>query len=101
MNTPKKIFFDSSCSLCCSCVNFIRHRDVHEKLIFIPLSDQNNNYVCTDQSCINEDSIIFLNNKKKYIKSTAVIKIVVELGGLWRLIGVFIYFPAYIMVWWR
>lgn len=98
-NLPKKkkiILFDGICNLCNGAVQFIIKHDKKDVFRFIALQSDLGieicNYIGVDQTKI--DSIILYNpNVAYYYKSSAIIEIAKELGGIYSLISIFKIFP--------
>ena len=90
-----KIIYDGQCKLCMSSVAFVKNTDRKKKFNFIPFqineSKQEEKYEKTGVSA--SDSVIFDINGKKYEKSTAVLRILREMGFPWNMFYVFILIP--------
>jgi len=92
----KIILFDGVCNLCDSSVQFIIKHDKKDVFRFVALqSDLGTeicNYIGVDQTKI--DSIVLYNpDVAYYYKSSAIIEIADELGGIYSLISIFKIFP--------
>ena len=89
------ILFDGVCNLCNSSVNFIIDHDKKNDFRFASLqSDAGQNLLKKfDLNTKDFDSIILVENGKHYERSSAVLKIVKEFPGLWKLLYVFIVVP--------
>jgi len=79
------LYFDGICVLCNKSIRFIINRDKnkHFKIGFLQSAKQNNNY----------DSIILLHNGTEYTHSTAIIKSLILLGGIYRCAVLLFIFP--------
>lgn len=94
-NAEKVILFDGVCNLCNSSVNFIIDHDTQNKFKFASLQSD------AGQELLNKfnlntkdfDSIIFVDGDRYYSQSSAVLRIVKEFPGLWKLLYVFIIVP--------
>lgn len=90
-----KIIYDGQCKLCMNSVAFVKNTDRKKKFNFIPFqsieSKQEENPEKTDISAA--DSVIFDINGKKYEKSTAVLRILREMGFPWNMFYIFILVP--------
>ena len=97
-NTNLIILFDGVCNFCDQSVNFIIKRDTKDKFLYAPLnSDAGIEFIKTQSEKVkNTDSIILITNNKVYSKSTAAIKIVSKLKGLWFLMSLFYIVPSFI-----
>jgi predicted DCC family thiol-disulfide oxidoreductase YuxK len=92
----KIILFDGICNLCNSAVQFVIKNDKKDIFRFVALQSELGNEICNhigvDQHKI--DSIILYNpGIAYYYKSTAVIEIGEELGGIYSLISIIRIFP--------
>ncbi|SHH49864.1 thiol-disulfide oxidoreductase DCC family protein [Flavobacterium defluvii] len=95
-NNKKIILFDGACNLCNGAVHFIIKHDKKDVFRFVALqSDLGKeicNYIGVDQTKI--DSIILFNSGVAYYyKSSAVIEIASDLGGIYSLLSIFKIFP--------
>ena len=92
----KIILFDGICNLCDSSVQFIIKHDKKDKFRFVALQSKLGieicNYIGIDQTKI--DSIVLYNpDVAYYYKSSAIIEIENELGGIYSLISIFKILP--------
>lgn len=87
------IFFDGICGLCNGFVDFILRIDKKKKFLFSPL--QSEYALSTLPKNYTEDltSIVVLINGETYSKSAAVLKVMQEIGGSWKLLGIAKIFP--------
>ncbi|PXY43523.1 thiol-disulfide oxidoreductase DCC family protein [Flavobacterium hydrophilum] len=99
LNLPvnkKIILFDGVCNLCDSSLQFIIKHDKKDMFRFVALQSELGigicNYIGVDRTKI--DSIILYNpGVAYYYKSSAVIEIAEELGGVYSLISIFKILP--------
>lgn len=91
------IFFDGVCNLCNNSVQFIIKRDKHKRFLYASLQSDAARDILLQFKIKNSgfDSIILLENGKLYQKSTAILKIVKQLNGFWKLNYVFILIPKF------
>lgn len=92
----KIILFDGVCNLCNGAVQFIIKHDKKDVFRFVALQSELGkeicNYIGIDQTKI--DSIVLYNpNVAYYYKSSAIIEISEDLGGIYSLISIFKIFP--------
>jgi predicted DCC family thiol-disulfide oxidoreductase YuxK len=89
------ILFDGVCNLCNGLVRFIIKRDRTGKLKFASLqSDIGQQWLNRFGLAKNEfESFVLVQGDKYYIKSTAALKMLRELGGIWKVFYVFIWVP--------
>ena len=92
------IFFDGVCNLCNRSVQFVIKRDRAKKFRFASLQGKSAAFVLKELniSPADSDSFILLENDKVYTRSTAALRVLRELGGLWKLFYVFIIVPPFI-----
>lgn len=88
------ILFDGICNLCNASVQFIIKRDKGDYFRFAALQSETgkaiaNKYDVSD----NASSVILIENEKKYIESTAALRIAKKLSGFWPLLYLFIIIP--------
>ncbi|MBX3253249.1 MAG: thiol-disulfide oxidoreductase DCC family protein [Chitinophagaceae bacterium] len=92
------ILFDGVCNLCNSSVQFVIRKD--KKKVFHFTSLQSNagiQLLKQYQLSPNRfDSFVLIENKKAYTRSTAALRVVKRLGGLWTLLYAFIIIPSFI-----
>jgi predicted DCC family thiol-disulfide oxidoreductase YuxK len=96
IETSKNILlFDGVCNLCNGLVLFIIKRDPAGKFKFASLqSETGQQWLMRIGLVKNEfESFIFIQDDKYYLKSTAALKMLRHLGGVWKLLYVFILVP--------
>ena len=90
MNQFPVIIFDGICNLCCGWIQFLIRIDTSMKFRFASIQSK------TGQKLLNADyqnnkmteSIIYLKNNHYFRESTAVIEILSDVGGFWKLAAV-------------
>lgn len=88
------IFFDGFCGLCNSFVDFVLKKDREAIFKFAPL--QGNTAKSVGVSLDQYHSVVLFTGGKKYIKSSAAIKIISDLGGGYATLKLLLIFPAFI-----
>ncbi len=83
MNQKAVVFFDGSCSLCNSSVNFIVSHNKAHSFEFIPQKEKSG-------------SIVLMEGGNSYYKSTAVLKIAKYLDPPYNLLSLLIFIPPVI-----
>jgi predicted DCC family thiol-disulfide oxidoreductase YuxK len=98
MLDKKIIVFDGVCILCNSFVQFIIKKDRAQQFYFTTAqSDFVKEKVHSSQLEVNPlDSVIYLKNGKALTESSAVLSILSDLGGLWKLLSIFKLIPSFI-----
>ena len=84
------IIFDGICNLCCGWVQYLIRRDKTMKFRFVSFQSE------TGQKLLNQvhendnmnESIIYLKENKSFRESSAVLEILTDIGGVWKLIAV-------------
>lgn len=92
------VLFDGVCNLCNSFVQFVIKYDKNERFKFASLQSDFaekalSNFFMDSQKM---STVILLENGKLYSRSTAALRILNSLNGLWPLLYVFIIVPAFI-----
>lgn len=92
------VFFDGVCNLCNNSVKFIIKRDKYKRFLYASLQSDAARDILLQFKILNSDldSIILVENGKLYQKSTAILKIVKQLNGFWKLHYIFIIIPKFI-----
>lgn len=90
------LFFDGTCNLCNSSIQWILARDKKNIFSFASLQSSLGAKTIHDFMLENVDSIVYKRKGKVHIKSTAVLYIVKDLGSLYTLLFCFIVFPKFI-----
>lgn len=95
-NRSSVLLFDGICNLCNSTVQFTIKRDPKGKLKFAALQSESGQALLKEFSLATDhfDSFVFIKEEKYFIKSTAVLHVLKELGGIWKLFYILIYLPA-------
>ena len=87
-NNSCVVFFDGVCNLCNSSVDFLIRIDRKQKLKFASLQSEyaKNHLTLPEKELLS--SVVFLKNKKQYIKSEAAVEILKEIGGFYKFSGI-------------
>lgn len=93
------LFFDGTCNLCNSSVQFVIRHDKAGKVKFATL--QSSAGAASRQAVLSTyghipDSIILYDEGRYYIQSTAALRLAGHLDGGWRLLRVFLLIPAFL-----
>ena len=81
------LYFDGVCNLCNGFVNFVIKRDVHRRFQFASLHGHTAKVRLPENLLSHLNSVVLEKNAQFYVKSTAVIHVLRNLGGLWRLLS--------------
>jgi predicted DCC family thiol-disulfide oxidoreductase YuxK len=95
-NEAHILLFDGVCNLCNSIVQFTIKRDPKEKFKFASLQSESGQALLKKFGLPTDDfdSFVFINEDKYFLKSSAGLHVLKELGGVWKLFYVFIIFPS-------
>jgi len=90
------IIFDGICGLCNKAVDILIKLDRHKRFKY---TSSQGKHIKTLNIKPNIDSIVYYIEGKPYYKSTAILKILNDLGGLWRITNIFYLLPPFIRDW--
>jgi predicted DCC family thiol-disulfide oxidoreductase YuxK len=92
------ILFDCVCNLCNGAVQFIIKRDNKNQFLFASLQSQEGKQILEEHNfTVNKANSFFLfENGKLFYRSTAALKVIKKLSGLWPLLYGFIIVPKFI-----
>ncbi len=92
------VLFDGICNLCNGSVRFILKNDKRKSIKVFSLQSETGKYLL-QQAGFPEDrifTVIYFRGGKYYQRSEAVLQILKDMGGIWRLFYVFIIIPSFI-----
>ncbi len=94
-NEAHILLFDGVCNLCNTIVQFTIKRDLKEKFKFASLQSESGQALLKKFGLPTDDfdSFVFIKGDKYFLKSSAGLHVLKELGGVWKLFYVFIIFP--------
>ena len=94
-DTKPILLFDGVCNLCNRLVQFIIKRDPGAKFRFTSLQSESGQALLESYGLPQDDldTFVYLRQEKFYIKSSAVLHVLKDLGGGWQLLFVFIIIP--------
>jgi predicted DCC family thiol-disulfide oxidoreductase YuxK len=94
-NETNILLFDGVCNLCISIVNFTIKKDTKGKFKFAALQSESGQALLNKFGLSTKDfnSFIFISGDKYFIKSSAVLHVLKELGIVWILFYIFIVIP--------
>ena len=81
------VFFDGLCGLCNHSVNWLLAHDPNRRLRFAPLQGTLAGRVVSPQLRDRLDTLVFLRNGSIYVRTAAVSRILMTLGGPWAALG--------------
>tara|TARA_B100002019_G_scaffold239009_1_gene214280 strand:- start:492 stop:890 length:399 start_codon:yes stop_codon:yes gene_type:complete len=94
-NNQRIVLFDGVCGLCNAWVNFILKRDSKGSFKFAPLQGEYASQVAPEHAS-ELKSIVYICVGRKYTKSGAVLRILRDLGGIWRFAWIFLLIPFFV-----
>ena len=95
MGTHATVLFDGYCNLCNASVNFVIERDKEGYFKFGPLQSEAANAL-GERVTGDPDSIVLIEDGKRYEQSSAALRIARKLDGAWPLVFAFIVVPPFI-----
>jgi predicted DCC family thiol-disulfide oxidoreductase YuxK len=91
---PPVAFFDGVCNLCNGTVNFLIDRDRRGRLRFAPLQGSTFAEVALRRPELRGvDSFVLKEGGRVHVRSAAAVRILMALGGPWRLAGALLAVP--------
>ncbi len=92
------LIFDGVCNLCNRLVRFIITRVPDDRIVFSPRQSVNGKSLLKElgQDSLISDTVVYIKGGKHYTESSAVLHILKDIGGYWKIFFVFIIFPAFI-----
>ena len=95
MNQQPVILFDGICNLCCGWVHFLIKKDKNFRFMFASLQSASGKRLLHTVGLQSQimDSIIYLKGNQAYLESSAVLEILKDIGGIWKIAGILIYIP--------
>ena len=81
------IFFDGVCGLCNHFVDFVLDHDSQDLFLFAPLQGISAESYLPEEDVEELKSVVLWDSGKTYRKSTAVVRILQKLNGIWWLLG--------------
>jgi predicted DCC family thiol-disulfide oxidoreductase YuxK len=95
--TGSYVLFDGVCNVCNHWVQFIIKRDPHAKFQFASLqSAEAGELLHAHGKQVTLDSIVLVQQEKVYTESTAILHILRQLRGIWKVAGVGLIIPEVI-----
>ena len=94
-DTKPILLFDGVCNLCNRLVQFIIKRDPRATFRFASLQSESGQALLESFELPKDklDTFVYLRGEKIYLKSSAVLHVLKDLGGGWKLLYVFIIVP--------
>lgn len=90
--TGRVVFFDGMCALCNGFVDFLLRHDKKHRLLFSPLQGSFIQGTVANRFS-QENTLVFLQKEQVFMRSSAVLRSVAALGGLWKGVLIFLVIP--------
>ena len=99
IDNKKIIFFDGFCNLCNNKVKFLLKHDREGKFHLSVLSSNFAKKILKEKLPFNSRGkfLVYLSNDNVYIRSKAVLKILSDIGGIYKIFNVFTVFPSFFL----
>lgn len=90
------VLYDSECNLCNSQVRFIKKRDKGNLFRFVPLQSEEGSHMLREAGLPDNelDTVVYQKSGRHYLRSSAVLGILRDLGGGWRILSSLVIIPA-------
>jgi predicted DCC family thiol-disulfide oxidoreductase YuxK len=97
-NSGPILLFDGVCNLCNSLVKFIVRRDKNARISFASLQSGTGQSLLLKAGLSKEsiDTIVYFTGEKILLRSSAVLNLLKDLGGGWKLFYALIIIPSFI-----
>ena len=95
MNQPPLILFDGICNLCTGWVLFLIRWDKKNKFRFASLQSESgrSRLIVGGLPVDAMDTVIYIREEQYFYESTAVLEILNDLGGIWKMMNIFRLIP--------
>lgn len=92
------LLFDGDCAFCDSTTLFIMDRNSKDDIEYLSLQSEEGQAYLKQYNLPTKDfdSVVFIENNKAYIKSSAVLRIILRLDGYWKYLYSSIVIPKFI-----
>lgn len=92
------VLFDGNCNLCNGLVSFIKKRDNRKSFHLVSLQSEEGRGVLLASGLreTDSDTAVYIKNGRTFLRSSAVLNILKDLGGTWKILYVFIIIPPFI-----
>jgi predicted DCC family thiol-disulfide oxidoreductase YuxK len=90
------VFFDGVCGLCNKTVDFLIKWDEDRVLRYAPLQGYTARRLLTKLQVEDLDSVVYYRDGKYLVRSTAVLRLLLDVGGWWKLLSIFLIMPAFV-----
>lgn len=88
---PPIVYFDGVCGLCNHTVNWLLEHDINQKLRFAPLQGETARQSIPHEIREHLSTLVFQKDGQTHVRSGAVSRILLTLGGKWWLAGMLLW----------
>jgi len=95
MSQSSVILFDGVCNLCCGWIRFLIRRGKKAAFTFVSIQSDMGKILletvdlkANKLTTSNINTIVYIKNNQAFIESEAVLEILTDMGGIWRIFGV-------------
>ena len=100
LKTKQIILFDGVCNFCSGIVTFLIKRDKKAQFKFSPLQSDTGILLLSSYNITTKkeklETFVYIRHNKVYIKSTAALFVLKDIGGWYRSLFIFIIIPAFV-----
>lgn len=98
MSSTSLILFDGVCNFCCGWVQFLIRVDKKERFKFAALQSDTGKRILSSQGWASESpvTLVYQRGNDYYCASTAVLEILHDIGGVWKIVLIFKLIPRFI-----
>ncbi|HBQ83463.1 MAG: hypothetical protein A2X04_05840 [Bacteroidetes bacterium GWF2_41_9] len=92
------VLYDDICNLCTGLVLFIKTRDKNKRFHFVSLQSEEGKGLLLAAGLpeTDSDTALYIKDGRSYLRSSAVLNILKDLGGAWKILFAFIIIPPII-----
>ena len=93
------VLFDGVCNLCCFLVKFIIRRDSNKRFRFASLQSMKGQQILLNSELpvLDNNSVVYIKEGNYFYRSSAILNILFDLGGLWKIFYVFNIIPTFVL----
>lgn len=90
------VYFDGYCNVCNRFIDFLIRRDRKRRLKYAPLQGRTAEKNLPAQYTSQATTMLFQDGDKLYVESSAAIRTIAALGGVFSLMSIFLLVPAFV-----
>lgn len=95
------VLFDGSCNLCDILARFLRKHDRMNRFRLVSIQSEEGmvSLLAAGLTISENDTAVYMKENRFFLRSSAVLNILKDLGGIWQLLYIFIIVPPVIRDW--